>query len=254
MSKKVKIILITLGVIICVVAAIFVLLRPNDLPENNQLQATNDSVKVSGKSNVEAVWCKKCHTKIDSVKRTGMHAELACQFCHGEADKHTRNPQRFVLTVNSSKSFCLNCHDFSNVAASKPEHQIDSLKHNPNSAQCITCHNPHSPLLTYAISKFGDTKQVSGASCESCHSNINKIRLSGLHKSIGCQTCHGQGGEHILSANHKNIDKPQSRDFCGKCHASGKTSGNTKQIDMKDHNPDMKCVECHLAHNPLEFK
>lgn len=254
MSKKVKIILITLGVLLCAVAAIFLLLNPNHLPETTNLPATNDSVKESGKSNVEAVWCKKCHVKIDSVKRTGMHSELTCQYCHGPVDKHTRNPHRFVLQVNASKAFCLKCHDISNVASSKPKHQIDSVKHNPNSTQCITCHNPHSPLLTYAISKFGDTKEVSVSACEICHQNINKVKMQGNHKSIGCQTCHGDGSLHIMSANHKNINKPSSREFCGKCHATGKTSGKVTQIDLKDHNPDMKCVECHIAHNPLEFK
>lgn len=254
MSKKVKIILIALGLILCAVVAVFFLLNPGHLPENNNLQLTIKSVQDSGKNNIEAVWCKKCHIKIDSVKTTGMHTTLNCQYCHGPADKHTRNPQRFVLNVNPSKAFCLKCHDISNVASSRPKHQVDSLKHNPNSSQCITCHNPHSPLLTVAISKFGATKQVSASACEICHQNINKIRMQGNHKSIGCQTCHGQGNEHILSATHKNINKPQSREFCGKCHATGKPSGNIKQIDLKEHNDGMKCVECHLAHNPLEFK
>ncbi len=254
MSKKIKIILTTLLVILCIGAVLFYLLKPNHLPENNNQQPAVTSEQDMGPDNIEAVWCKKCHIKIDSIKITGTHATLSCQMCHGPAFKHTRNPKKFVLNTNSSKAFCLKCHDISNVASSRPKKQIDSLKHNPNSTYCITCHNPHSPLMTAAISKFGDTKQVSGETCTICHQNINKTRLQGSHKSIGCQSCHGQGTEHVLSPSPKNINKPQSRESCGKCHATAKPSGKIKQIDLKEHNDGMNCVECHLAHNPLEFK
>ena len=255
MPKKTLIIVILLAIVAVAAVIIFFILHHKTAEEKkSELKDTVTSVKVSEDNRIETKWCKKCHSTIDSVKITGKHASIACQYCHGPAVKHTRNPHRYPLNVNSSKAFCLKCHAIGNGASDKNIKQIDSLKHNAGSTYCITCHNPHSPLQSGAISRTGNTEQVTEAACIICHANINKTRLSGNHKDVSCQSCHGQGIEHVLSPSPKNISKPQSREFCAKFHAVGKASGKIKQIDLMEHNDGMKCVECHLAHNPLEFK
>ena len=255
MTKKTLKIVISLAIVAGIAIIVFLALHHKTAEEKkDNLQDTATSVKVSEDNSLETKWCKKCHVTIDSIKITGKHASIKCQYCHGPAFKHTRYPQRNPLIVNSSKAFCLKCHAIGNVVSDKTIKQIDSLKHNAGSTYCITCHNPHSPLLSGSVSRTGSTKQVTEAACVICHANINKVRLSGNHKDISCQSCHGQGSEHVLSPSPKNINKPQSREFCAKCHAGGKASGKIKQIDLIEHNDGMKCVECHLAHNPLEFK
>jgi hypothetical protein len=74
----------------------------------------------------------------------------------------------------------------------------------------------------------------------------------GKHSSVACLACHGSADQHLKGPAKGTISKPSERSFCGKCHANG--SKTVKQIDLKEHNPDGKCIECHIAHNPLEFK
>jgi hypothetical protein len=92
--------------------------------------------------------------------------------------------------------------------------------------------------------------------CIECHDDIDKTKKSGAHKSINCQSCHGPGSKHVADPDKNLLFKPEAREFCGKCHnkIEGRPTSVITQVDLNEHYPDGKCIECHIAHNPTELK
>ncbi len=200
--------------------------------------------------------CIKCHVKYDTLKRSGPHGKINCQTCHGPGLKHISNPKSEILTKPATRKFCGKCHMKISGRPKDVIKQVDTTKHNINKV-CTLCHNPHNPKMrafkTTAGGKNGDNSAV----CIMCHEDINKIKMKGNHKELKCQMCHGPGTEHINNPSKKNITKPSERSFCAKCHGIGiaPASKLTKQVEVKEHNPEeSKCINCHIAHNPLDFK
>jgi ribosomal protein S27AE len=47
--------------------------------------------------------------------------------------------------------------------------------------------------------------------------------------------------------------KPQTREFCGKCHgkdATDKLAKNAPKIDLAEHGEKYVCWQCHYPHSP----
>ena len=205
---------------------------------------------------VDTALCATCHTDISNIKSIGVHKKINCQTCHGPGIKHADDPTKNKLEKPSEREFCGKCHAKNIARSTSVIRQIDLTKHNVGS-KCIKCHNPHSPEIKLVISTgANDNKKDDPAVCIACHDKINNIKMTGKHKPLACQICHGSGLDHIKSPSPKNITKPSKREFCGKCHGKGiaPASNGIKQIDLKEHNTDNKCIDCHIAHNPLEFK
>ena len=94
------------------------------------------------------------------------------------------------------------------------------------------------------------------AACAECHDDIAAIIASDVHAGLSCEACHGPGLDHATYADSIGIEKPSGREFCGLCHALNiaRNADVVKQIDMKDHNVENDCIECHNPHNPWELK
>jgi hypothetical protein len=92
--------------------------------------------------------------------------------------------------------------------------------------------------------------------CFECHQDIEDLKLKDVHVTIHCETCHGPGLKHVTSADAADIVKPGSREFCGSCHEKNAAKRQTAivQIDLKSHNTDKNCIECHNPHQPWEMK
>ena len=88
--------------------------------------------------------------------------------------------------------------------------------------------------------------------CKECHDDIIAEKTASPHASIPCQTCHGPCLKHVDAPETNKPMKPQGREFCGKCHSmnAGRTKQNITQINVKEHNTDQVCTECHNPHNP----
>ncbi len=203
---------------------------------------------------IDTAQCSTCHADISSVKYAGVHKKINCQTCHGAGSKHIGDPTNNLLDKPTEREFCGKCHSKNIARPSSVIKQIDLTKHNVGN-KCVKCHNPHTPEIKIVIAGV-DSKKDDPAVCIACHEKINNIKMTGKHKPLACQICHGSGLDHIKAPSTKNITKPSKREFCGKCHGKGlaPASNFIKQIDLKEHNTDNKCVECHIAHNPLEFK
>lgn len=93
-------------------------------------------------------------------------------------------------------------------------------------------------------------------SCFECHQDIEDHKAQDVHSDIHCETCHGPGQKHVVSSKPEDILKPYSREFCGVCHSknAAKQKNAIFQVDLKEHNVDKKCIDCHNPHQPWEMK
>jgi ribosomal protein S27AE len=205
----------------------------------------------------DSLTCRKCHKTEDSIKMGGVHHGINCQTCHGPGYKHVIDPKKNPLTKHTDREFCGKCH---NENAARPAFikQVNLLKHNTKS-KCIVCHNPHSPGFKLILPKTDSTKksgsgtQIDDATCGKCHNAEYTKKQSGVHKVNNCVMCHGAGDKHINDPAANKLLKPKGRAFCGQCHGTGSTTSGIKQIDLKVHNPDGDCTDCHNPHSPMDF-
>jgi hypothetical protein len=88
--------------------------------------------------------------------------------------------------------------------------------------------------------------------CYECHQDVQDLKSQDVHAEIHCETCHGPGQKHISSGEAADILKPSGREFCGSCHAlnAAKPKGTIAQVDLKKHNIEKNCIECHNPHQP----
>jgi hypothetical protein len=99
--------------------------------------------------------------------------------------------------------------------------------------------------------KAREVNYIGSDACYDCHDSIASLKKSGFHKVLNCETCHGTGTKHVNDPKIV-LNKPTEREFCGKCHNknAAKSLNNIKQIDIKEHNIDNKCIDCHNPHEP----
>ena len=92
--------------------------------------------------------------------------------------------------------------------------------------------------------------------CFECHQDIEDMKVLDVHSDIRCETCHGPGLKHVTSGEAGDILKPESREFCGSCHAlnAAKPRNAIFQIDLTKHNIGRNCTECHNPHQPWDMK
>ena len=92
--------------------------------------------------------------------------------------------------------------------------------------------------------------------CFECHQDIEDMKKLDVHNEIHCETCHGPGQKHVLSGEAADILKPTGREFCGRCHSTNaaKQISAVFQIDLKKHNVNRNCLECHNPHQPWKMR
>ncbi|MCX6270471.1 MAG: cytochrome c3 family protein [Bacteroidetes bacterium] len=90
--------------------------------------------------------------------------------------------------------------------------------------------------------------------CIGCHDDMIEKKAASPHAKINCETCHGPCLQHTLAPDTVKPLKPKGREFCGKCHSRNiaRSTKNIVQIDLKEHNPEQICTECHNPHDPWE--
>ncbi len=89
--------------------------------------------------------------------------------------------------------------------------------------------------------------------CDECHSETSELVANDRHKGISCEACHGPGRTH--SRNPDIMPVKLNDQLCLRCHvAEVARPAKQRQIQVWDHFPGDKCVECHVAHQPNKSK
>jgi hypothetical protein len=181
--------------------------------------------------------CQGCHEDKSGQMRKGYHKNLSCEGCHGPAAKHAEDPMGVKPFAPRDRKFCPLCHGYD---ASRPTGfpQINPTVHNPVKP-CITCHNPHDPVPPKTIE-----------ACSACHPQIQRTTAVSSHALLKCTTCHVVPAQHKKTPRSALPSKPESREFCGTCHARGATERDAPKVDLSTHGGTFLCWQCHYPHLP----
>jgi hypothetical protein len=185
--------------------------------------------------------CQDCHEDIATKKAKSFHRGLSCEACHGPAARHADDPSAMKPPAPRDRKFCPVCHAYD---ASRPTGfpQINPTAHNPLKP-CIACHNPHDPVPPKVPRE-----------CSACHGQIERMKALSSHALITCTTCHKAPELHRRSPRTALPSKPETREFCGKCHAAGTAAKDAPKeapkIDLATHGGRNLCWECHYPHLP----
>lgn len=92
-------------------------------------------------------YCQECHPGHYKQIMASPHAIIECEDCHGPAINHPTDPPK--LQIIKSRMLCLRCHTelpYPGSQRSQIPGFLDPNQHYPG-VQCVSCHNPHSPVL-----------------------------------------------------------------------------------------------------------
>lgn len=109
--------------------------------KGNEQDWKNFKVKYSQKD-----YCAGCHPDKVEKLSSSPHSIINCQNCHGPAFAHPDNPPK--LSIDKSRLLCLRCHaKLVDIGSGRSGIRgIEDSQHNPD-MECVTCHNPHSPVI-----------------------------------------------------------------------------------------------------------
>jgi hypothetical protein len=181
--------------------------------------------------------CRECHSEEFDKKSQGYHRNLACETCHGPSARHAEDPTAVKPYAPRDRKFCPVCHGYD---PSRPTGfpQINPTSHNPLRA-CITCHNPHDPVPPQTPRE-----------CSACHAQIARTKALSAHALLSCTTCHTVSEQHKITPRTALPTKPQTREFCGQCHATDAANPNAPKVDLATHGDTYLCWQCHYPHLP----
>ncbi|MBI4590226.1 MAG: hypothetical protein HY725_15440 [Candidatus Rokubacteria bacterium] len=183
--------------------------------------------------------CINCHEEVNEQKKKGYHKTLACETCHGPSAKHTEDPSAVKPFAPRERKFCPLCHEY-NPSRPTGFPQITATAHNPLKP-CITCHNPHDPVPPQVPRE-----------CSACHAEIARTKALSRHALLECTTCHTAPPKHKQIPRSVRPTKPESREFCAKCHDKGSPQKTAPKVDAATHGERYLCWECHYPHMPGE--
>ncbi len=92
--------------------------------------------------------CETCHGDVLETKRSGKHARVNCEACHGPLAQHADDPASLQPAKLDVAVLCVRCHE-ANIAKPRDFPQIASVDHS-SGLPCDTCHQPHSPAIAGA--------------------------------------------------------------------------------------------------------
>jgi DnaJ-class molecular chaperone len=184
-----------------------------------------------------AAACRECHEEEDAKKAAGYHKGLACETCHGPSAGHAEDPMSVKPFAPRDRKFCPVCHAY-DTARPTGFPQINPDSHNPLKP-CITCHNPHDPV-----------PPATPKDCSACHAQIARTKALSAHALLECTTCHTAPEQHWTAPRSALPSKPQTREFCGQCHATDASNPDAPKVDLATHGGQFLCWQCHYPHQP----
>jgi len=90
--------------------------------------------------------CAECHSDVVDLRKTGKHASVSCEACHGPLAGHAADPATASATRPDPAKLCLVCHA---PNAAKPRgFPTIVLEEHAGRESCLTCHVAHQPGAT----------------------------------------------------------------------------------------------------------
>lgn len=182
--------------------------------------------------------CAECHEDIAEAKEASLHANVACEVCHGPAAEHVEDFEKYLPPAPRERGYCPLCHGY-NPSRPTGFPQIDPMTHNPFKP-CIACHDPHQPVTPHVPEE-----------CSACHGAIARAKAISHHAQLPCVQCHETNEQHKVSPRLVRAGKPRTRAVCGECHAKGSDAPREiPRVDMETHGDITVCWQCHYPHHP----
>jgi hypothetical protein len=181
--------------------------------------------------------CQDCHGDVAEKKAKGHHKNLACEGCHGPAVQHAEDPSSTKPGAPRDRKYCPVCHAYDSARPTGFP-QINPTAHNPMKP-CIACHNAHDPIPPR-------TPQA----CSACHATIERTKAVSAHALVPCTSCHTVPEQHKKEPRTATPTKPETREFCAKCHGKDASRKDTPKVDLSTHGGHFQCWQCHYPHMP----
>ena len=238
LPEQVKRLGLVIGVLVAAVLVGRFVVIPRSLVATELHQATTVAREIAKPMKFAGTAaCQDCHDDVSIKKAKGYHKNLSCEGCHGPAAKHAEDPSSGKPPAPRDRKSCPVCHIYD---ASRPTGfpQINPTTHNPVKA-CITCHNPHDPVPPKVPQE-----------CSACHGQIERTKAVSSHALLACTTCHKVAPLHKTAPRSALPSKPDTREFCGSCHATGSAQKDAPKIDLSAHGERYQCWQCHYPHLP----
>jgi len=231
-----------IGIVCGVLAAIVFVLRFVVIPQSYFSRELHEQATVTREtarpvSFAGSAACGDCHADEVETKTRGYHKGLACETCHGPSQGHVDDPTAVKPYAPRDRKFCPMCHQYDSARPTGFP-QINPTAHNPLKP-CITCHKPHDPVPPHVPQE-----------CSACHAQIERTKAVSAHALLPCVTCHTVKEQHKITPRAVLPTKPESREFCGQCHATGATNPDAPKIELASHGGTYLCWQCHYPHLP----
>lgn len=155
--------------------------------------------------------CGTCHEAV--LAKTVKHPaalDNGCTACH----EFTRAEGKMQVKLSADEpQLCLPCHD----AMTKAAEGKFAAPHAPVTANCTSCHNPHSSVQPHLLI------DVVPALCVSCHAaaDVDKShkRIVSGSPCLGCHAPHGSENKSMLLSAKQH--PPFAERSCESCHRQG---------------------------------
>jgi hypothetical protein len=150
--------------------------------------------------------CGACHTTgynpqgnqdgLPGLVGTWAQPGVRCEACHGPGSLHISNPQGITMQIDRDSASCMKCH---NQAMAELIPVADGFIDNHNVSldqlqgphlvmDCVTCHDPHSGVVSLHQAGESTTK----IACATCHWEQAAYQKNARHAgmNLDCIQCH----------------------------------------------------------------
>ena len=87
--------------------------------------------------------------------------------------------------------------------------------------------------------------------CETCHTDVQQVKIKGVHKGVACESCHGPLQAHADDPGSVTPAKLDTTVLCPRCHQQNIAKpSNFPQVNAAEHSGGAACDTCHQPHSP----